>query len=133
MPAWALSPPQERGSTGIRRSAARKGNTQLSARLPVPLLTRTTGAARLPPSPAAGGEVVRAARGQRTPPQPPRAARSAFSPSHGGGEGWGGVEAPHSPSTHSSSTLVSRLAARSPTANAPNISRPTTRNLPQFF
>lgn len=85
------------------------------------------------PPPAAGGEVVRAARGQRTPPQPPRAARSAFSPSHGGGEGWGGVEAPHSPSTHSSSTLVSRLAARSPTANAPNISRPTTRNLPQFF
>ena len=54
MPAWALSPPQERGSTGIRRSVARKGNTQLSARLPVPLLTRTTGAARLPPSPRGG-------------------------------------------------------------------------------
>lgn len=37
------------------------------------------------------------------------------------------------PSTHSSSTLVSRLAAFNPTAKAPNMRRPTTKNLPQFF
>lgn len=37
------------------------------------------------------------------------------------------------PSTHNSSTLVSRLAAFNPTAKAPNMRRPTTKNLPQFF
>ena len=55
-----------------------------------------------------------------------------------GGPGWGDERAPRRaqsflPSTHSSSTLVSRLAAFNPTAKAPNMRRPTTKNLPQFF
>lgn len=37
------------------------------------------------------------------------------------------------PSTQSFSTSVSKLAALRPTANAPKIIRPTTKNFPQFF
>lgn len=95
-PARTLSPPREGGSAGVRRAAARKGNPQPSARLPVPLPTRTTGAARLPPSPRSGrGSGTRrpgpthsaptAARALPAQPSAPRTAVGRFGPGRDGG------------------------------------------------